>query len=105
MGIIFGVLQEESERLVEVLKLYGRKIKALPKGSIQIKKQNAKKYAYLAYRDGRKMKFEYVGPVPSRRVDEVAKQIQERREYENSIRAMKKELIVIERSLRYAGKK
>ncbi len=105
MGIIFGVLQEEAERLVEVMELYRNKLKALPKGSLQIKKQNSKKYAYLAFRSGKQMKFKYIAPVPSREADELAKQVQERREYEKSISSMKKELDVIERTLKYAGKK
>ncbi|MFC1584659.1 hypothetical protein ACFL5V_03825 [Fibrobacterota bacterium] len=51
------------------------------------------------------MKFKYIGPVPSRRVEEAGRQIKDRREYEQSIRAMKKDLAIIERSLKYAGTK
>jgi hypothetical protein len=105
MSIIFGILEEEGERLKEVIELYGDKIKELPKGSLWFKKRNGRKYAYLAFRESKKVKFKYIAPVPSQKYEDVSLQVKKRKEYEERIRNMKKDLSVIQRTMKNAGTK
>jgi len=80
-------------------------MKELPKGSLWFKERNGRKYAYLAFRAGEKVKFKYIAPVPSEKYDEAVVQVKRRKEYEDSIRNMKKDVSVIQRTLKYAGTK
>ena len=105
MSIIFGILDEEGQRLKEAIELYRGKMKELPKGSLWFKKRNSRKYVYLAFRDKGKVKFRYIAPVPSEKYDVIALQIKKRKEYEERIRNMKKDMSVIQRTLKYAGTK
>jgi hypothetical protein len=104
MSIIYGVLEEERSHLESALALYEAKVAALPGGCLWIRSRGKRKYAYLARREKKTVRFTYVGPIPSRKHDEVALQIKERKSLEESIRNMRADLRVIERTLRYAGR-
>lgn len=100
MSVIFGVLEEEKERLGGAIQLYAEKVAKLPRGAVRVKKRGKREYAYLAYRDGGKVRFEYVAPVPSRKYQDVALKVKERNLLLKSIRRMRKDLRIIERTLR-----
>ena len=55
-SIIKSILAEEVERSKQMESLYKKELKALPKGSIQMKKIRGKEYPYLCYRVGSKVK-------------------------------------------------
>jgi len=59
--VIFGMLQEEKQRNLEMQKTYRKEIEALRKGSIMAKCVSGNNYYYLKYRDGGKVKNDYIG--------------------------------------------
>ena len=104
MSVLFGVLAEEKERLSGAIALYLSMADKLARGSLRLKKQGKREYAYLAYREKGKVYFDYVAPVPSRKYEDVKLRVRERNLLVKSIRQMRKDLVVIERTLKYASR-
>lgn len=104
MSVLLGILEEERERLGGAMQLYAEKAEKLPRGSLWVKKRGRRQYAYLAYREGGKVHFDYVAPVPSRKYDEVMLQVKERNLLVTSIRQMRKDLRLLERMLKNANR-
>jgi len=104
MSVLFGVLEEEKERLGGAMQLYAEKVEKLPRGALWVKKRGQREYAYLAYREGGKVHFDYVAPVPSRKYNEVMLQVKERNLLVTSIRQMRKDLRILERTLKNANR-
>ncbi|MEW6623785.1 MAG: hypothetical protein AB1420_11790 [Bacillota bacterium] len=97
MLVIRGVLQEEFERQNRILQLYERKVEGLPKGNIAFKKINGRQYAYLQYREGRKVNSQYI---PNNDLPGLAAKVKERKKYEKMIEDIKKEIKFIQKALR-----
>jgi len=102
MSVVVDVINEEAERLKSLIRLYDDKIAVLPKGSISEKPRGNRIYCYLAYRDGGKVKFEYIGSKDSDKVMVLRSQIDERKKYEGKRRESLKNLKQIERLLNAA---
>jgi hypothetical protein len=83
MSILKSILKEEEKRLKSLSKLYREELKKLPKGSISIKNIRNGQYAYRAYRNGEKVRFDYLGKASSEVVQKIGTQIQERRKVES----------------------
>lgn len=103
MGVIGNILEEERERLSKLLKKYREEIEKLPRGSISRKIRNGKRYLYLAYRESKSVRFEYIGKELSQKAQDIARQIERRKEYEKLLEQVKKDLREIERAIH--GKK
>ena len=99
MKVILGVLKEEEDRLKELSKVYAKEIASKPKGSISLKKLGKRRYAYLNYREGDKVKTRYLGPEHAKEVAALRKQIEERRRYERWLREIKQNLGLLHRVL------
>ena len=99
MSIVFGVLQEEYERLQQLAAKYRENIAGLPKGSLQIKTRNGHGYVYLTYRDRQKVISKYIGKVGSLQVEELLQQVNERKQYEQKLKRVSKDLHEIRRVL------
>lgn len=82
MGVVIDVIQEEADRLSSLIKLYDAKIAELPKGSISEKARGNQLYCYLAYREGSRVRFDYLGPKNSQKDLQLRSQIEQRRKYE-----------------------
>ncbi|HDP93979.1 MAG TPA: hypothetical protein ENN40_01300 [Candidatus Aminicenantes bacterium] len=100
MAMVFDILKEERERLIKLKEKYKCQIADLPKGSLSRKKRWNREYIYLAYREADKIKFDYVGPVDSEAAKELAEKIDHRRELENKLQQIDKNLEDVERGLR-----
>ena len=79
MSVVVDVIQEESERLRSLIRLYDDKIAELPKGSLSEKVRGNRLYYYLAYRVGSSVKFDYIGPQNSEKVKDIREQFEQRR--------------------------
>ncbi len=88
MSVIFHVLEEEYERLGKAMELYSERRDELPKGSIKILKRNKRKYAYLAWREGEKVRTKYIAPIPSEKYEQLMMQVKKRNQYVERIRRM-----------------
>lgn len=97
MSYVKGILREEQKRLKELSEKYSAEIMSRPRGSISVKKRNLKEYLYIASRDKDRVRFEYIGPVVSRKAQNIIKDIELRKEYESKLKQVKKDLMEIER--------
>lgn len=100
MSIVFGVLQEEYERVQQLAAKYRAELTNLPKGSLQIKQRNGHTYIYLAYREQQNVISEYIGKADSLRVAELRRQIKVRKQYEQKLKQISTDLQEILRVLR-----
>jgi hypothetical protein len=97
MSYIKSILQEEFQRLKALLKKYVDEMNSLPRGSVSIKKRNHREYLYLAYRQKNKVRFEYIGPIVSENCKAVLKKIEVRKNYEDKLRQVKKDMQEIQK--------
>ena len=67
---IKDMLNEELQNSVQIRKDYEQALKDLPKGSLVRKVIGGHEYFYLAFRDGKKVRFDYMGKLDK---DEIAK--------------------------------
>jgi hypothetical protein len=92
MSIVFGVLQEEYDRLQQLAAKYRTELSNLPKGSLQTKQRNGHTYVYLAYREQHKVISEYIGKADSPGVAELRRQVQARKQYEQKLKQISTDL-------------
>ena len=85
MSIIKNVLIEELERNQEMQKSYKEQIEALPKGKIILKKIKNREYYYLLYRDHGNVKTDYLGSKDKFVTDEIQKNIDKRRYFQETL--------------------
>lgn len=100
MSTLTDIIQEEKERLENLISFYENEIYKLPKGYISIKNINGHKYCYQSYRDGKKVKTIYIGDESSEELIIFRKRIEERKNLEKLYRQTKKYLIETKRSIR-----
>jgi len=77
--VIYNTLKEEKQRNLERQDIYRSEIEGLRKGKIIVKMRSGKPYHYLLYRDGDKVKTDYIG-ADNNKVQEIKREI-ERRKY------------------------
>ena len=99
MSIIKDILKDEKERLILLKNQIEEQISSLPKGSLSKKRRSNRFFYYLAYREGRKVIFKYVGKENSSRVISLNEDIQKRRKFEKRLRDIKRDLKDINRGL------
>ncbi len=97
MSLFRGVAEEERDRLVDLIKYYEELLAELPRGSILKREISGHKYAYLKYREEGIVKAEYLGRAEIKKVQELEKQIKERRRIEKLLRQAKSNLKEVNR--------
>ena len=91
----------EAKRMSALRESYEKQIASLPKGSLQVKERNGRKYFYLAYRRDGKVVSEYVGNDESV-VADLKEQLERRKNIENLLKSIKNELRLMNRALEVA---
>ena len=76
--VIYGMLREEKQRNLEMQEAYKSEIESLRKGSISVKKISGKSYYYLKYRQGNKVKNDYIGK-DKLIVEDIKREIEQRK--------------------------
>jgi hypothetical protein len=99
MSYIKGILKEEYERLNALSRKYRDKVGELPKGCVSIKNRRGLHYLYLASRTGGKVSFQYIGPAASENARAVLKKIEQRKNYENKLKQVRKDIREIQKAL------
>ena len=94
MAIIKEMFKEEKERLLKMKKFYINKIQELPKGSIVFKNRGNRKYPYLVYRIGEKVKTDYL-KVNNDELKEVEFKINKRKKYVKLVKSINNDLKVL----------
>ena len=97
MSVLFGVMEEEEERLKQVKVLYEERLKKLPKGTLRIRQRGDKTYVYLHYRDDKLVRTRYVGVEGSAPVKTLQKQLLERKTVQGFLRSAKTDLRILAR--------
>jgi len=101
MGVIKGVLKEELENSIRMLKRYEQELKKYPGGSFIQKEIRGHKYYYLAIREGKKVHFIYKGKSLSKQDKAtLEKSRRMRKKTKAFIQKLKKRIIYIEKTLR-----
>ena len=77
--VIYSMLEEEKKRNLKMQEAYMHEIDMLRKGSITTKTVSGKNYYYLKYRQGDKIKNDYIGKDDN--TVEIIKQEIEKRKY------------------------
>ena len=93
MAVLKEMFKEEKERLIKMKKFYMDKIMELPKGSIVFKKRGDKKYPYLIYRTGKKIKTDYL-KLNNDELKELKLNINKRKKYLKLLKEIEKDLKV-----------
>ncbi len=100
MSGIIDIVMEEKQRLSELLEIYQNEINQLPHGALSIKKIHGREYAYLAYREKDKVKFEYIGSILSDEYLRIKALVEKRKELEHLMKKARLNLKEIEHVLR-----
>ena len=96
MAILKEMFKEEKERLLKMKKFYINKIQELPKGSIVFKNRGNRRYPYLVYRIGEKVKTDYL-KVNADELKEIEFKINKRKKYIKLIKDINNDLRVLGR--------
>jgi hypothetical protein len=100
MAVIFHVLKEEFERLQETERGYTKAIADMPRGFPRILPRRKKKYLYLEYRDGKRVKHDYIGPQDSDRAKKILEKVVQRNRYKKLLRETRTALKEVRKALR-----
>lgn len=96
MSVLEEVLLEEYERSLRISAVLEEEIASLPRGSIRARKVRGREYYYLQYRDGKRVKSDYVKPED---VEHVREQIELRRNDVAALREQRRSQRQIEKAL------
>ncbi len=96
MAILKEMFKEEKERLLKMKKFYINKIQELPKGSIVFKNRGNRRYPYLVYRIGEKVKTDYL-KVNADELKEIEFKINKRKKYIKLVKNINNDLRVLGR--------
>ena len=99
MSILQDILKEEKTRLNALKQKYEKKLENLPKGSLSKKLRNNKPYYYLAYREGEKVKFQYIGKEGSEQLLILQEQVSKRYDLIRKLKQVNKELKELSKSV------
>ena len=95
------ILEEELQNSRRMEKAYGRQLEQLPKGSLSRRVRNGHEYFYIVYREGGKVRLDYLGKEVS---DEVKQKYEKAKAKRAQLRKLRSEvrgqIKFIERALR-----
>ena len=100
MAVVPDILEEERRRLLRLVLFHEAQLAEFPKGSISVKKRRGREYCYLAFRDGSKVRFKYLGVPEADAVVEMRSSLRKRKDVEEKLKAVHTSLRDVERSLR-----
>ena len=100
--MMVDVLREEKKRLQTLIHTYDEHISRLPKGSVSWKERKSGEYGYLAYRQVKSVRFDYLGKRGSEKAEIVEKKVKRRRELEMKCGEAVRNLKQIDRMLHAA---
>jgi hypothetical protein len=101
MGVIKGVLREELENSLRMIKRYKEELQKYPGGVFLQKKIRGHKYYYLALREGKKVRFIYKGKeLPKEDIAQLKEAKEMRKRYKDLIKKLNKQIKYLNKALR-----
>ena len=97
---IIGMLKEELENSLRAREGYRVAAEKLPKGSLVRKEISGHPYYYLAYRDGKKVRFKYVGKLSKKEANRYKEAGKYRARYRKQISELNKQIKFIRKAIR-----
>ena len=97
--IIKGVMKEELQNSLRMLKRYRQEYASLPKGSVIVKKIRRQEYDYLVFRENGKVVFKYLKNLSDKEKSVYQEAKKKREEYRKLISDLKDEVKFIKRAL------
>ena len=88
--VVYGMLDEEKKRNLEMQRLHRQEIEALRKGSIVIKNRPSGKYYYLKYWKDGKTKTDYIGK-DEMSIEKINQEIKKRKYLQGVLKRLKVE--------------
>jgi len=98
MSYISHTIEREVAKMTVLRDTYKKDLESLPKGSVQIRERNGKRYYYLRYRDGKRIIADYLGNTEEH-LEKAQKDIEKRKHIESMIKALDKELRMMNKVL------
>ena len=98
--VIQSVLKEELANSRRMVRRYAEQLRRLGKGSLVLKHIRGHQYYYLAYREGARVRFRYLGKLSSPQHQAWVARHRQRGQYRRQLREVKQQIIFLERSLR-----
>lgn len=98
--VIKSVLKEELVNSQRMQRRYEQALRRLGKGSLVMKRIGGHSYYYLAIREGRRVRFRYLGKLSVKERQERLAQRRQRGQYRRLLREVKQQIRFLERSLR-----
>lgn len=99
MNTIKGVLKEELENSLRLLKKYEEALAKLSKGSLVEKRVNGNVFYYLAFREGKKVRFVYRGKLSKGELAKLKEAQKYKVKYRKLIRDLKRQILFLRRAL------
>lgn len=96
MSVLEDILEEEYERSARLIRLMEEEIASLPKGSVRTRRIGSRDYYYLNYREGDKVRSDYI---QMSAVEEVRGKIARRKELQAALKEQRTSQRQIERAL------
>ena len=98
MSYISYTIEREVAMMIILRDTYKKELENLPKGSVQVRERNGKRYYYLRYRDGKHIIAVYIGNTEEHYA-KALEGIEKRKHIESMIKALDKELRMINKVL------
>jgi len=99
-GAIKGVLAEELDNSLRMRKEYAGALNNLSKGCLSLKKIKGHKYYYLVQRQGRKVKYKYLGKLSIDQIHKYEEARKYRDKYRKLLSKVKKQIKFLRSALR-----
>ena len=97
---IKDMLKEELQNSIQIRKDYERALKDLPKGSLVRKMIGGHEYFYLAFREGSKVRFDYIGKLDKDGIAKYKEAKDFRARYRKKISEVNRQIKFIRKALR-----
>ena len=98
--VVKGVLEEELQRLLALKDRYQEKMKDYPPGYLLKREMRGRIYYYLSYREGAKIKQQYLGHLETDKVKSYKDLIKRKGELQKQLSEVKKNIVYLERLLK-----
>ena len=102
MAFVEKAYAEDLERIERNLALYLSQLNKLPKGVIRIKRQGARAYHYLHYREGKNVRNKYI---PEAELQNLMAQLSQRVSLEKRIKDLKDDQRFLSKVLKRSSRK